>query len=343
MGMLDLVRTWLQIRSERSQPRRRLRQGTIEQLEFRRMLSPVLVGSTLTVNAATGAPISVTQNLSGTSVTVDSANYNFVPGINVINVLGSAASDQITINSILGGTALSVNGGGGNNTLISPSQANVWTVSGPNAGTLNGNSFSNIQNLTGGGFSDDFQLQNSGFVAGHIDGSGGINILDYGMRNYGAVVNLETQSATAVGAGFTNITDFNGGTDNTDLLIGMNASNVWDITSGNSGTINGTFAFKGVENLTGGTADDRFVFLDGRFFTRTPFVRKPLIHPILDLVEGHRFVPGMLHDAVDDRAGPRLSHLARHRPPGQRLPFHGHLHGHSPIAGLRATVRPATV
>ncbi len=43
-------------------------------------------------------------------------------------------------------------------------------------------------------------------------------------------------------------------------LVGNQTSNTWTITGSNQGSINNGFIFEGIENLTGGAQDDRFLF-----------------------------------------------------------------------------------
>jgi hypothetical protein len=52
-----------------------------------------------------------------------------------------------------------------------------------------------------------------------------------------------------------------GGSNNT--LQGPDTANTWQITGANAGTLNGTVAFAGVQNLTGGAANDTFQFHTG--------------------------------------------------------------------------------
>ena len=54
-----------------------------------------------------------------------------------------------------------------------------------------------------------------------------------------------------------------GGSPNT--LIGDNSLNIWNLTDVNTGNLNGT-NFTGIQNLTGGSLDDSFVFDDGVSF-----------------------------------------------------------------------------
>ena len=270
MGMLNLFREWQNSGSKKFRPRRRSGFERTEVLEFRRMLSVVLNGTTVRIDGS-AAPdvVTINQNSAGVSVVENGTLTTFGPSmpVNAIQFFGAAGDDQVCMQGVLPGTSFEVHGGSGVNTLISPSGTNLWQITGPNSGTLNGNTFTNIQNLTGGTFNDTFQFGPTGFVSGKIDGGGGIDALDYSLRPVGVVVNLaidpvtHTQSATAVGGGFTRISDLYGSSDNTNVLIGDNNTvNTWFITSGNAGNINGQFYFSGVQNLTGGSHSNSFIF-----------------------------------------------------------------------------------
>lgn len=264
MGMLDLFREWQNSGSKKFRPRRRRGLERAEVLEFRRMLSVVLIGTTVRIDgSATPDNVTISQNSSGVSVTENGTVTSFGPSkpVDGIYFFGGTGDDQVCIQGILPGTSLGVFGGSGVNTLISPNSTNLWQITGPNSGTLNGNTFTNVQNLTGGTFNDSFQFGPAGFVSGKIDGGGGIDALDYSLRTAGVVVNLATNSATAVGSGFSRISDVYGSSDTTDTLIGdNNVLNNWYITSGNAGNINGQFYFSGIKNLTGGPQSNSFLF-----------------------------------------------------------------------------------
>jgi hypothetical protein len=75
-------------------------------------------------------------------------------------------------------------------------------------------------------------------------------------------VNLQTGSATGTG-GFSNIEAFIGADNANDEIIGTNAVTVWNITSNNAGNVTGIVSFSQFKNVTGGTAEDSFVFTDG--------------------------------------------------------------------------------
>ena len=268
MSILDLFRVWKKNGTRGNHARKRNTVSKVEALEVRQMLTVALNGTVLQVDGtAVADTISVAQDASGVTIVINGTTTSYGSGttIDTINVSALGGSDQITIASIFPATTLTVDGGTGTNTLLSPGVANVWDITGMNSGTLNGDSFSKIQNLTGGIFNDDFVFQPTGYIEGSIDGGTGLNTLDYSNLNAGATVNLQNSTATNIGGGFSNIsiTDFHGSYDTTDTLIAADDSNVWTIDGVNSGNINGIFLFTGVENLVGGSLSDSFQFYDG--------------------------------------------------------------------------------
>ena len=74
--------------------------------------------------------------------------------------------------------AVTVNGGGGTNSLVGSNLNNTWNLTGYGSGTLQGGSepadtFSGIQNLTGGSGADTFHFaSNTAAIGGSIDGKG---------------------------------------------------------------------------------------------------------------------------------------------------------------------------
>jgi hypothetical protein len=141
--------------------------------------------------------------------------------------------------------------------------ANTWNITGVNAGNLGNVTFAAVENLTGGTANDTFKFTSGGSVTGLIDGGGGTNTLDYsGDGGIAATVNLAAATATKTG-GFAHIGNLVGSTSSADKLIGPNATNLWSITAVNGGTV-GAFSFSGIENLTGGSGLDLFVFGAGK-------------------------------------------------------------------------------
>lgn len=280
MGLLDLFRQWQKKADVRFRPRRYRGLGTGQQLELRRMLSASYSNGTLTVTADPVPANDVVVNQDQTGVTViqnGTTIYQDTAVVNAINYQGDAGDDHLTITSIFKTTVLTVDGAGGNNTLsmlsqpFDPSQPppppapNLWVISSANSGTWNGNNFYSIQNLQGGIGDDRFVFVPSGIISGTIDGGGGVDTLDYSSLTNGIVVNLSSNSATGIGSGFIRISDFVGTSDNTDLLIGPNTNNLWQITGGNRGNVNAQQFYYGIENIQGGTANDSFAIISGGF------------------------------------------------------------------------------
>lgn len=262
------------------QTRSRGVQLRLEQLESRAMLSVVNLTGTAGNDVITFQQTDATHDtytLNGTpntfstvgvtSITIDSGtgsdNISILSASPIIPFSASGTgSDTFT----LGDTqfsGMSLTGGSGTNKIIESNGTNSWIISPGNSGTVNGVSFSNIQNLTGGTGSDTFTFFPNGFVSGAIDGGGGDDALDYSNRSVGVVVNLQTASATAIGGGFTNITSLFGATASSNTLTGANTTNIWSLSGPDSGTINGTLAYSSFQNLTGGTGTDTFAFASG--------------------------------------------------------------------------------
>jgi hypothetical protein len=147
--------------------------------------------------------------------------------------------------------------------LIGPNATETWTLTGANAGTVAGLSFSAIENLTGGTGNDTFVFDSGGSVLGKINGGGGTNTLNYASDGgAAATVNLASDTATRTG-GFSNIQSLVGSSSTGNQLIGPNSNTVWSITNNNAGTVAG-LSFSAIGNLTGGSAEDVFVFSAGK-------------------------------------------------------------------------------
>jgi hypothetical protein len=61
-------------------------------------------------------------------------------------------------------------GGGATDTLTGADVANTWTINAPNAGNVDGTTFSGFENLTGGTNTDGFTLTGTGSVSGTVNG-----------------------------------------------------------------------------------------------------------------------------------------------------------------------------
>jgi hypothetical protein len=217
-------------------------------------------GGPLTVNGQGGSNTLVVDdraNATAQTYTVTSTSVSRTGG--PVGAIGYAdiqrlvldvgsANETAQILSTPAGTAVTITGGSGNNTLVGSDANNVWAVTGHNAGTLDGPAyaspvaFSDFNNLAGGAGDDTFRFvdsmvetvdgdhvsvtYSSGSVDGTIDGGGGTNTLDYsghlgfwyigvsnavvGVTLADVVVNLQTSSATDVRGGFARIQNFMG-------------------------------------------------------------------------------------------------------------------------------------
>lgn len=174
-----------------------------------------------------------------------------------------------SIQSLVGNSLATTN-------LLGSDFNNIWTLTAGNAGSVTNGvesfTFAGFQNLVGGDNNDTFAFGASGFVGGKITGGTGTNTLDYSARTAGIQADLQLNTATAVGGGFTQISKIVGANHGDDLLIGNNANNSWKINnnSGNAGVVtwgSANVTFSGIGNLRGGTGADSFAFSSGGFLT----------------------------------------------------------------------------
>jgi hypothetical protein len=152
--------------------------------------------------------------------------------VSTLSVTGGTGNDTFTLTGAPAISGVTVNGGGGANTLTGPNTANTWSITGSNTGTLSGGySFSNFQNLTGGTANDAFNFSNGASLSGTVSGGGGIDTLNLGASTANLTVNI----------------------------TGANAGNV-------PGAVG---AFAGIANVTTGSGNDAFVFSDGASLSGT--------------------------------------------------------------------------
>jgi hypothetical protein len=156
-------------------------------------------------------------------------------------------------------------GGTGNDTfhIDNGSVTTISAIGGTNVYYINGGDV--LTGITGGNGNDQFILSNNKGITGSVNGGTvGTKWLDY--SDYTALsvqVNLATLTATNISGGISNINKLTGGSYST-TLVGKNQSNIWHLTASDSGNINDSeFVFLVVKNLTGGTANDKFVFDNG--------------------------------------------------------------------------------
>jgi hypothetical protein len=214
--------------------------------------------ATLTGNALTGlspAPIEWTASSSPTG-----------GGVTSLVLYGSAANnayDVVGIPNFYYGTAIL--GGSGTNTLIGPNTTNTWTITGADAGNLDGKvGFTNIANLVGGTGVDTFAFTAAASQVANINGGGAPagqgDWLDYTGFPSAVTVNLSTAKATGVTGFVSNIQDVFGGNFGNNLT-GDAQGNILIGGAGADTILGGTGASlliggKGNDTVTGGSGGD---------------------------------------------------------------------------------------
>ena len=171
-------------------------------------------------------------------------------GTDSLNGGGSGNHSIVLDASTTSGTT--VIGGSGSDTLFaSTGGVSTWTVTGANAGNVNGINFTHIASLWSGSSADVFRIQSGGSLGGSIMGG---STLDYSGYNAGVTVNLNTGAATAVARGVSNILNVVGSPYN-DTLTGNNSNNTLT-GDGGSDTLK-----------AGGSGNHTFVLSTGQFST----------------------------------------------------------------------------
>jgi len=199
------------------------------------------------------------------------SSYTIQDATIATSIMASSGNDTFTL-ADTGAAAqpVTINGGGGTNTLTAANLTNSWSITAANTGTVQAagepaDSFSHIQNLTGGSVADTFAFASKASIAGSLDG-GNAGTLDLSQLTTSVSLNLQTHKVSGVGGTATNLAAVVGGSG-TNTLRGANVANTWNLTGSNKGTINGTFTFTAFANLIGGTAGNDFVFSDGQGVT----------------------------------------------------------------------------
>jgi len=197
----------------------------------------------------------------------------------VERVKGGGAEDTFIVLDASAVTA--VDGGAGSDTLVAADVDNKWEVSGSDAGTLNAQSFADIENITGGTGQDTFTFDADGALNGTVSGGGGSDKLVGADRENAWVFSGENEG-TLNGGAFADIENVVGGADEdtftitegssiegtvsggegSDTLAAADTDNSWVISGVNAGTLNG-LAFVEIENLIGGAGNDAFIFAGG--------------------------------------------------------------------------------
>jgi hypothetical protein len=175
-------------------------------------------------------PAGLSYTITASSIASSQAATGSLHFLNIGNVTldGGLGTENYKVLSVPNSTTmLTINGRGPlPNFLLGPNQDSAWSITAPNAGTLDSTiAWNGIQYLTGGPAGDSFSFQTAGSLAGKVDGGGGTNTLDYAAFAGNVAVNLPLASATAIAQGIANIQNVTGSQGN-DLIVGDAHANV---------------------------------------------------------------------------------------------------------------------
>ncbi len=175
---------------------------------------------------------------------------------------------------------VSIEGGGGKNTVIGPNLNTAWSFTGADKGIGNTAStdfnFKGIRNIVGGTGNDTFSFATGGSLSGSIDGGAGTDTIDFSSQAKTNVVVTGTGTIDgAVGtiagsvplAGqFRNIDNIVGAMfGTTDKLTGPDTGGVWTHNGIGGVYVDGaatkSFAYSNFEVLNGGIGNDTYNIL----------------------------------------------------------------------------------
>ncbi|MES2101762.1 MAG: LEPR-XLL domain-containing protein, partial [Pseudomonadota bacterium] len=197
-------------------------------------------GVLLTIHGDAGTDTLIGPD-AATAWTINAANAGFATGVtgfdSIENLTGRSGVDTFNLQTA-GSISGTIDGGNGDDQLVGPdtvvplpivppNTANIWSVTGTDAGSVNAGAASGFANfvamekISGGSAADVFTLTSADSISVEIAGGGGI-----------------------------------------DTLIGFDADNKWVVSGAGAGSLNAIVdsarAFVGMENLTGGSDDDEF-------------------------------------------------------------------------------------
>ena len=199
------------------------------------------------------ATLSGILNGGGGLNTMNLAAYTTATGVNLLSSRASGLGGTFaSIQSFIGGT----NTG---NQVAGPNVASTYNITAPNTFNLGGLSFTGFGNITGGSANDSFVFSPAATLSGILNGGGGINTMNLAAYTTATSVNLLSSRATGLGGTFASIQSFIGGTNTGNQVAGPNVASTFNITAPNTFNL-GTLNFSGFGNITGGTANDSFVF-----------------------------------------------------------------------------------
>jgi len=213
---------------------------------------PLVTGVTAGSIGFTSTAGSVTQSAAGI-ITASNLGVIAATGINLgdsTNVVGTEGVGP-------GNFAANVDGSGAV-TFANSASTQVTTV------TIAGSSFPSTAGITAPGA---VTLSSTGSIklpAGSDINAGGGITLNIGEGGPGTALLVGTITAGGT-------VQVNGGIGNANTLVGPNANETWNITGTGAGNIGGStgISFSNIQNLTGGSGADTFVFSNGKGVTGT--------------------------------------------------------------------------
>jgi filamentous hemagglutinin family protein len=194
----------------------------------------------------------------------DTINVN----ANIATIAGGPGNDTFNLGA---GVSTAINGGAGTNTLAAAaSQATQFAVTAANGGTVtNGagtDTFSNAQNLAGGGQNDTFTLDAA--LSGAIQGLAGDDVIalndggSAGSIDAGTGTDQVTYAGSTVSVSipfnlFAGVESLVGTASPDDVLQGTAGNDTFVSSGANAGTVGGV-AFSSFETLMGNDGNDTF-------------------------------------------------------------------------------------
>ncbi|MFK8016445.1 MAG: filamentous hemagglutinin N-terminal domain-containing protein, partial [Gammaproteobacteria bacterium] len=200
-------------------------------------------------------------------------------GIEIAN--GAGGNDVFTLDPDIAIAALlaTLDGGAGQDSIVGPDAVTAWLISGANEGSVENQTFTDIETLTGGSAADTFTFAaagqmptiNGGVGADTLQGNNADNdwaVTGVGTGTYGgttAFAGIEnllggtgadtfTLSTGIAAQAFVTTLDGGGGSD---TLVGPNVGTTFTLDAANGGNAEAQ-SFDSIENLAGGTAADVF-------------------------------------------------------------------------------------
>ena len=163
----------------------------------------------------------------------------------------------------------SIDGGFGMDSIIGQNEFAGFSISGPDEGIVNGVTFSNVENLSGGENPARFIFLAGGLLSGTLDGGGGFDELHlpWGFNHLVDLQNLEVLQESVAWLEFSGIEQFVVNPDDDNVLRGSNQNNEWVLSSafwdGETGRPQthgfvDEFDFHGFVGVEGGDATDTF-------------------------------------------------------------------------------------